>query len=76
MLYFSRLFRKFPFLAFLVIIIVLSVFPYACPVSNICREYPVSGLLFRMAWKCSLYLVLDVLPVWPIYFFGHSRQFN
>jgi hypothetical protein len=32
--------RKFPFLPFL---IVFSIFPYACPVSNTCREYPVSG---------------------------------
>jgi hypothetical protein len=30
----------------------------------------VSDRLFRMAWICSLYLVLNVLPVWPIYFLG------
>jgi hypothetical protein len=55
-----------PFLAFLIIDIVFSIFPYACPVSNMCREYPVSGRLFRIAWTCSPYLVLNVLSVWPM----------
>jgi hypothetical protein len=63
MWYFSGLFRNVPFLAFLNIVNVLSMLPYACPVSNICQEYPVSGWLFRMAWMCSLYLVLNILPV-------------
>jgi hypothetical protein len=37
---------------------------------------PLSVRLLCIAWICSLYLVLNILPVWPIYFFGHSRQFN
>jgi hypothetical protein len=41
-----------------------------CSVSNICREYPVLGRLLRMASLCSLYLVLNVLSLCPIYFFG------
>jgi hypothetical protein len=28
-------------------------FPYVCPVSNICREYPTSGRLFSIPWKVT-----------------------
>jgi hypothetical protein len=47
--YFSRLFRNFPVFTFLKIVSVFSMLPYVCPESNICREYPVSGRLLRMA---------------------------
>jgi hypothetical protein len=65
--YFSRLFRNFLFLAVLKIVSVLSMLPYVCPVSDICREYHVSDRLLRTAWICSLYLVLNVLRVCPVY---------
>jgi hypothetical protein len=60
--YFSGLFRNFPFFVFPKIVNVFSIFPYIyiCPESNMWREYPVSGRLLRMAWRCSLYLVLNV----------------
>jgi hypothetical protein len=73
--YFSRLFRNFPFLAFLRIVSVLSMLPCVCPVSNICRGYPESGRLLRMAWISSLYLVLMFCLFARYIFFGggHSR---
>jgi hypothetical protein len=73
--YFSKLLKNFPLYAFLNIVNVsFSIFPYICPESNMWRECPVSGRLLRMAWRCSLYLILNVLPVCPMYFFGQSKH--
>jgi hypothetical protein len=33
------------------------------------------SLLFLIACICSLYLMLNIFPVWPMYFSGQSRHF-
>lgn len=35
-----------------------------------------SGPSLHIAWMCSLYLVLNVLPTWPMYFFRNSNEFS
>jgi hypothetical protein len=42
------------------------------PVFSMWSEYPELLLLFFIANTCSLYLVWNVLPVWPMYFTGQS----
>jgi hypothetical protein len=48
---------------------------HVCPVFTIRLEYPDYSLLFLIACICSLYLDLNVLPVWPMYFSGQSMHF-
>jgi hypothetical protein len=50
--------------------------PYVCPMFNIWFEYLELLLLLLIAWICSLYLTLNILTVWPIYFNGQSRHFS
>jgi hypothetical protein len=44
------------------------------PVFNMWFEYPELLLLFLIACICSLYLVLNVRPVCPIYFNGQTGR--
>jgi hypothetical protein len=46
MWYFSKLLKYFSFPAFLIVVIVLSIFPYVCHVFTLCVEYTVLGQLF------------------------------
>jgi hypothetical protein len=55
--------------------IVSVIVPYVCPVLNIWFAYPVLVLLLLISCMCSLYLVLNVLPVYPTYFSGQSMHF-
>jgi hypothetical protein len=73
---FSNVFRCFPFCCTFIISIISLILPYACPVSRICCTYPDVFLLFRMSLTCSLNLVLNMRPVWPIYCQGQSTHFN
>jgi hypothetical protein len=67
-------FKCLPFLPLLMMSVVSVMVPYVWPVSDILLEYPELLLLFLIARICSLYLILKVLPVWPIYFNGQSRH--
>jgi hypothetical protein len=52
---------------------VSDIVPYVSPIFNVWFEYPVL-LLFRLtSCMCSLYLVLNVLPVCLTYCTGQSR---
>jgi hypothetical protein len=42
---------------------VFCMVPYVCPVFSMCSEYPVFPLLWLMSCICSLYLVLNFLPL-------------
>jgi hypothetical protein len=69
-------FIKEPFFFTFSISIVLSVGPYAWPVSRICCAYFEFCLSVLIVWMCSLNLDVQVLPVWPTYFLGQSAHFN
>jgi hypothetical protein len=75
MWYLSKVFKCLPILPILMTSIVSVIVPYVWPVLNIWFECPEFALLLLIAWMCSLYLVLNVLPVWPTYFNGQSRHF-
>jgi hypothetical protein len=48
------------------------------PVCMTCIQYmaQISGIaiLFLISWICSFYLILNIFPVWPVYFNGQSRH--
>jgi hypothetical protein len=75
MWYFSKEFKCLPFLPVLMTSTVCVIVPYVCPVFNIWFDYLELPQLLLMAWICSLYLTLNVLPVWATYFNGKSRNF-
>jgi hypothetical protein len=52
--------------------IVFFIVSYSCPVSTICCANLEYCLLFLMSHMCSLYFVLNVCPVCPIY--SNSRS--
>jgi hypothetical protein len=68
-------FKYCPFLFVSITSIVFCIVPYVCPVFNMCSEYPVLLLLCLMSFICSFYLVLNLLPVCPMYSIGQSRHF-
>jgi hypothetical protein len=74
MWYFSKVFKCLPFLPVLMMSIVSVIVPYVCPIFIVWFEYPELLLLLLMVWMCSLYLILNVLPVWPTYFNGQCRH--
>jgi hypothetical protein len=63
MWYFSNVIRYLLLLPCFIIPMVSVVVPYVFSVFSIWLEYPELPLLFLMACICSLYLVLNVLPV-------------
>jgi hypothetical protein len=76
MWYFSNVFNWFAFFPPYFIMPVVSVMvPYLCPVFSIWLEYSELPLIFLVTCICSLYIVLNVLPGWSIYFSGQSRHF-
>lgn len=63
----SSVFNTLYFLAFIFMCMMLfSTCTYVCLLPNMCLECPVSGLLLRIVWMCSLYFVLNVRPALPI----------
>jgi hypothetical protein len=64
----------FAFCPLFVTPIVSVMVPYVCPVFSMWFEYPDLLLLFLMVSMCSLNLILNVLPVCPMYFSGQSRH--
>jgi hypothetical protein len=54
--------------------VVSAIPPYVCLVFNICFQYPELPLLFLIARIYSLYLVLNVRSVCPVYLNGQSRH--
>jgi hypothetical protein len=70
--YFSHVFRCFPFFSVFKIFVESAILPYVCLVFNIWFEYHELPLLLIIACICSLYLVLNVQPVCPMYFNGKS----
>jgi hypothetical protein len=60
------------FFVFHIVSIVSCIVPQECWLSKMCWAYLEVDLLDFMAFICSLYLVLNVRPVWPIYFWLHS----
>jgi hypothetical protein len=74
--YLSYVLRCLPFLPVVITSIVSDITPHACPAFNMWFEYPELLLLLLMSCICSLYLVLNVLPVCPIYFIGQSMHFT
>jgi hypothetical protein len=64
-----------PFFPVFTISVISVMVLYVCTEFSIWFEYPELPLLFLMAWICSLYLILNILPVCPMYFSGQSRHF-
>jgi hypothetical protein len=67
-------FRCFPFLTVFKTFTVSVILSYVCPMFNICFEYPELLLLFLIDCMFSLYLVLNVQSVCPIYINGQSMH--
>jgi hypothetical protein len=64
------------FLSIFIMTMMSIMVPYVCPVFSMWFEYSELLLLFLMTCTCSLYLVLNVLPVCFVYFNGQSRHFS
>jgi hypothetical protein len=71
----SSVFISVPFFSMCKVSIASSMVLYVCCVSGMCCEYLEFGLLDRIAYTCSLYLVLKFLPVCPIYLSWYSLHF-
>jgi uncharacterized membrane protein YwzB len=76
MWYRSNVFITCPFFWICNILMVFLIVLYVCCVSSMCCAYFELGLLLRIAWICSLYLVLKFLPVCPTYWSGQSLQLS
>jgi hypothetical protein len=68
----SGVFSNWPFLFMYSTSIVSLIVLYACPVSSMCKAYIEACLFVFMAWICSLYRGLNVLPVCLMYLSEHS----
>jgi hypothetical protein len=75
MWYFSKVFKCLLFFPVFIISIVSFTVAYIYPDFSMWYEYPQLLLLFLVAWSCSLYLIISVLPVCRMYFSGQCRHF-
>jgi hypothetical protein len=73
---FSMLFIYLPLLVTCITSITSRISPYACPVFSICWAYVEVSLLCFVALMCTLYRMLNDLPVWPIYSRGQSLHLS
>ena len=67
----SKLFMCLPFVHDFTNCIVSSWGPYSCLLFSICKAYADWGLLVFIYLMCSLYLILIVLSLYPIYAWLH-----
>jgi hypothetical protein len=74
--YLSNVFRCLPFLPVVITSIVSVVTLYECPIFNMWFRYPELLLLLLISCVCSLYLVLNVLPVCPNEVHGLSNEID
>ena len=72
----SNVFSILPFLVTWMIFIISSMFPIACPLSSRCWVNLDFLLLYLKSLVCSLNLVLNGLPVCPVYVILQSEQVN
>jgi hypothetical protein len=73
MWYLSKVLKYFRLFPVVIISIVSAMVLY--PVFSVWFEYPELLLLLLMSWICSLYLLLNVRPLCPMYFSVQSRRF-
>jgi hypothetical protein len=70
------MFSNWPFFSMCSISNASSIVLYVCPASSMCWAYFEFCLFLLMAWICSLYRTLNVRPICPTYFNGHSLHIN